>query len=402
MPIAQAIGELHRLGVCHGSLRLSSVLLDHVGAPIVAGFGRADLVGTLPTEPGGRSLTPAQLAAEPRVARDLDDLVAVVHGVLSRVRQTGSGPVHAELLDWLDHVDRGELVDRFTGELAERIFALAPAAALRLDDPGLDRQPVDLPLRVVAPLEAGGECAERAMLRPRATMIGAEMIGAEMVGTKMTRIKMTGAGAIGVEGTRTRRGRRASDEGVGPIVTGRAISALSVLRERVGQSLAAVRRPVWIGGAAGLVALVVALTLLAPSSAGSGPSPVQATGRSSPVPTHARTSPASLAVTADDPVAASVALVAARTACIEALSVLCLDGVDQAGSAAIEADENLIRTVQQGGQKPAAIIADHAELVQRLGDSAMIRIIATPPNAPMSLLVVRGDAGWRIRDIAPG
>jgi hypothetical protein len=189
---------------------------------------------------------------------------------------------------------------------------------------------------------------------------------------------------------------------VGPIVTGRAISALSVLRERVGQSLAAVRRPVWIGGAAGLVALVVALTLLAPSSAGSGPSPVQATGRSSPVPTHARTSPASLAVTADDPVAASVALVAARTACIEALSVLCLDGVDQAGSAAIEADENLIRTVQQGGQKPAAIIADHAELVQRLGDSAMIRIIATPPNAPMSLLVVRGDAGWRIRDIAPG
>jgi hypothetical protein len=98
-----------------------------------------------------------------------------------------------------------------------------------------------------------------------------------------------------------------------------------------------------------------------------------------------------------------MALVAARALCIESLSVRCLDSVDQAGSAAIEADENLIRTAQQDWRKPAPMAADHAELVQRLGDSAMVRIVGASGAPPASLLLlVRGGAGWRIRDIAPG
>ncbi|WP_394768151.1 hypothetical protein [Lacisediminihabitans sp.] len=80
----------------------------------------------------------------------------------------------------------------------------------------------------------------------------------------------------------------------------------------------------------------------------------------------------------------------------------CLDSVDQAGSAAIEADENLIRTAQQDRRKPVPLAADHAELVQRLGDSAMVRIVGADGAPPASLLLVRGSAGWRIRDIAPG
>jgi hypothetical protein len=375
VPVVEAVGELHRVGVAHGAVRLSSILLDHVGAPVLAGFGRADLIGALPNPPDGRSLSPAQFAEEPRVARDLDDLVALVRGVLARIRQTAGRPAHSGLLGWLDDTDRFELADRFTGELAERIFGLAPALPLRLDDPVRGEAqrdewrgpPAAVPLSL---READGEVVDRRPLRA---------VGA------------TKAARRGAHQLQTRQ--RSVDPG-------RPAAALARLGDRARTSLASVRRPVWIGGAAGLVSLVAAVAIFAPSSAGSrsAPTPSRASARSAP----ALTGTASTAVTADDPVAASLALVAARAECIERLSVVCLDGVDQAGSAAIEADENLIRTLQQGDRPPAALRADRAELVQRLGDSAMVRLVASGTSGPASLLLVRGGAGWRIRDIAPG
>ncbi|HEY8913793.1 protein kinase domain-containing protein [Lacisediminihabitans sp.] len=415
VPVVEAVGELHRLGVAHGAVRLSSVLLDHVGAPVVAGFGSADLIGSLPTDPRGRSLTPAQLSDDPRVARDLDALVDLVHAVLARVAQNGHRPAHSALVDWLHDFDRVENAHDFPRQLAERVFALAPALPLDLGGAPPERRAPSLPAR----LDTG---------RLGAVRLDAVRLGAvpqyEPDDGAWGPNSMLPAATMSPATTRPRRVHRSTARNGsvgGPGLPGPRLlpgpkflaGEFERLRERLRQSVAGVRRPIWVGGAAGLVALVLAVALLAPSGAVSpaagGPATVQS-GAAGPAPSGRPTGPSaapsageSAAVASDDPAAASMALVAARALCIESLSVRCLDSVDQAGSAAIEADENLIRTAQQDWRKPAPMAADHAELVQRLGDSAMVRIVGASGAPPASLLLlVRGGAGWRIRDIAPG
>jgi hypothetical protein len=115
-------------------------------------------------------------------------------------------------------------------------------------------------------------------------------------------------------------------------------------------------------------------------------------------------------LTGGDPVAAARELIEARSRCFAALSVLCLDGVDQPDSAAMENDRRAVRAAQQEGNPPrgASWRAAGASLVQRLGDSALVALEVrdgdgrSAPDASLSLLLIRTDAGWRIRDLLAG
>ncbi len=87
----------------------------------------------------------------------------------------------------------------------------------------------------------------------------------------------------------------------------------------------------------------------------------------------------------------------------------CFDTVDQAGSAVIEADRDLVRRLKGGTPLPAeATLAGFTpRLVQQLGDSAIIQLVgadgsAVSDTSPAPLLLVRNEAGWRIRDLALG
>ncbi|HEY9498695.1 MAG TPA: protein kinase, partial [Terrimesophilobacter sp.] len=95
-PLALAVAELHRVGVAHGALRPSAVLFDEAGAPVIAGFGSARLIGGFPDPPQAHSLTPVQLGAQPAVAEDLARLAAICRHVLERV------PNGAAVTAWLD------------------------------------------------------------------------------------------------------------------------------------------------------------------------------------------------------------------------------------------------------------------------------------------------------------
>ena len=123
-----------------------------------------------------------------------------------------------------------------------------------------------------------------------------------------------------------------------------------------------------------------------------------------PVPVD-ESAPAVDPVLSDDPVAALGALLAERERCLRDLSVLCLDGVLQGGSAAMERDAAIVRSIQGGGETPpeAEIAAGELALVERLGDSALVSLGTAGPDPPgqskpASALVMRGEAGWRIRD----
>jgi hypothetical protein len=131
------------------------------------------------------------------------------------------------------------------------------------------------------------------------------------------------------------------------------------------------------------------------------------------------------AIAGEDPVPAASALLVLRVECLEARSESCLEGVDQPGSVALAADLAELR------RRPAdaAVVGTPAEptdgglgdptgeapapvpptLVQHLGGTAIVSVPAallgevgpdTSPDTPSaSLLMIRSEAGWRIRDV---
>ncbi|WP_166788070.1 protein kinase domain-containing protein [Cryobacterium glaciale] len=110
------------------------------------------------------------------------------------------------------------------------------------------------------------------------------------------------------------------------------------------------------------------------------------------------------AIAGDDPVAAVVALLARRASCLAAASLVCLVDVDQTGSSLLALDSYDARDRQQGGS--GGDLADYVifvpSLAERIGDLAVVAL--TPPpgeekSQPASVLVVKGEGGWRLREI---
>lgn len=156
-------------------------------------------------------------------------------------------------------------------------------------------------------------------------------------------------------------------------------------RPRILAALARVRRPVWIAAGASALALLAAVVALPREEVAPTPSPAASTA-----------APVLAPVTADDPVDAALVLLAARETCIRELDARCLELVDQAGSAALDDDRALLASIAAGEQAGALPTIGKPELVQRLGDSALVSL--GPDSEPASLLLVKGEAGWRIRD----
>jgi hypothetical protein len=105
-------------------------------------------------------------------------------------------------------------------------------------------------------------------------------------------------------------------------------------------------------------------------------------------------------VLADDPIAAVVALLQIRDDCVTERSVLCLDAVGQVGSSALDDDQRLVRTLQDGAESPEPFLVDATQvtLVERLGDTALVELADVAETQPASILLMRTEAGWRIRD----
>jgi len=164
------------------------------------------------------------------------------------------------------------------------------------------------------------------------------------------------------------------------------------LPERTRQALARVRRPVWIVAGASLVALIVALVAVPQGSTTTTVRPSASPSTSAAAPIDAGP------VTADDPVAAALVLLEARESCIRELSAECFDDVDQPNSSALDFDRALVASILAGAESGSLPPVDTAavELTQRLGDSALVSL--GPDGEPASVLLVKGEAGWRIRD----
>ncbi|MWB97090.1 hypothetical protein [Agromyces seonyuensis] len=202
-----------------------------------------------------------------------------------------------------------------------------------------------------------------------------------------------------------------------------AIADRGVPLARVRFTLDRYRRQLAIGGLVAVAALVVVFTVLPAPGAGveasegeptGGPTVVGTVPPAVPEATPAATDgggiPESTAsddpariVAGDDPVAAARVLVAELSRCRDELSLSCLEGVAQAGSPLAAAESAAITTARDGGEMIAGIDADVAGIerigeLDGLGDAVLVRVPGRTETEPASLLMMRGEAGWRLRE----
>ncbi len=340
-PIATTLNRLHAAGVAHGALVPASVLFRGDGAPMLTGFGRAELFA-----PGLPEVELERIAA---VAADRAALAALAETVLART--TGSrSKAAARLNDELRSMDPGRLAARLVSDL----FELAAARPVRFDaDDAEPREPVGRLVAVSEPAPVRGDEAETDLA------------------------KMSWAVRI-------------IDSGPG-----------SMLRAAVGSRWAGWsvrRRRATLAGVTAATALMVAIAVVPGPAA-----PIAAPAAGSDAPVAGETAAADGALgeaEVDDPLAALGELASRRDTCFRDLSVLCLDGVDEAGSSAWETDRAALQGVLEGGDAPPRLSLTAAILIERLGDSALVDL--GPDSDPASVLLLKGEAGWRIRDyLAP-
>lgn len=389
VPLIESVAELHRVGIAHGAIATGSVLFDTRGAPVLARFGRAKIVGDQPTRSDSPSLTLAQLEASSDVRGDLRDLAELSRVVLDRILPHDTSSVLSELNRMLEAMIEGGVPD--FDAIVEMLFELEPAQPVRFAD---------------AP--------------PKAVSAGSPGIPSRVASRSSDSLAQTNLG------TQTNLGSQTHGSIVGDVDR----NPFTVLREYAIRTLAPVRKSVWIAGGAGIGALVVALAIV-PSARSAEPDskPVivhtDVAGYSTPSGAANSTAPPAITPSSDskgrsvdasvisgeDPAAAANALISARKSCFIRRIASCFGAVDQPGSAALESDLHLLHTLQRGVDLPDSASLDgwQPHLVQQLGNSAIFELRAfdgtgsmTQQGAPTPLLLVREEAGWRIRDVTLG
>lgn len=362
-PLARALDRVHRAGAVHAGIRSDTVLFDAAGTPVLACFGRAF--------PIARELPPAQLAAQPGVALDLTAFAALSRAVLAQVDDPGMR-VLSDFAEPGPALESHEWLERFS----DRLFDAGEACAVEFpDSSGVtpDQQVTTVPLRALGLVSVSNL---RTSLAARSVQITPTAQGVQSASPAVGRLPVLGAvvGAISEK------------------VPGGVLFVLT----RLVAMLRTVRMRWWLTLAAVCVVVVAALVLI----------PTRQEARQPALGPTASAAPERLGgaeaapTSSDDPVAALVALLGSRERCIAQLSVLCLDAVDQSGSAALASDQALVRALQSGAAVIAAWGVDAARMtvVERLGNSALVAVTDPAETEPASILLMKGEAGWRIRD----
>lgn len=335
-PLAVTLDRIHTAGVAHGALTLSSVCFRDDGAPTLVGFGAAELFA--PAAPEVVRETVPSVRAD-RVA--LAELAALVLG-----RVGGAGAAGARHL-------ATTVADVSPEELANALFAVATPAPVRFGESDADADAVAV--RVGEPREPGPDTPTPPTVLPL-------WIANLLPDALRDRVAEPAARLTGIwAGWEPRRRRLA-----------------------VGITVAA-------------VAVTLALIAVPPSSSPLSSSPPGSSQPGAAAPSASPTMTGFAPALPDDPLAAAEMLLDRREECLRDLSVLCLDDVVQPGSAALADDAALIRAVREGSGYPdGTVLTGTPVLVERLGDSALIDL--PEGSEPASLLLMRTEAGWRIRD----
>jgi hypothetical protein len=379
-PMVVAARELAGIGLVHLRLAAADVVLDDAGRPRLLGLGAlARLDGTT-------------------TSAERVDLLRRGHAALLRlVEDVAAATRDARAFDPVIRIARTALdarpFVRIEDELERALFAVASPLPL----PGLPNvvHARSLPARLtpVRPTQT----APDGIPIPADAVAGLDADGgnrrAERAWTRIADLALLPGGLVGELAASLDRSPRAA-----------------VVRRVAGWVQR--RRAVLVtGGLIGAGALVALLTVVPPSgsdvpaeagveaSAGAGP-----VSSSAPAPREGAGSSSDAAVSedvattiADDPAAAAAALLEIRTSCLASADVECLAAVDQPGSP-IEARDRAL--IEQGAADPLPTAnLDAIAVVADLGDAVVLSVPdVAAEGEPASLLMMRSEAGWRLRE----
>jgi len=422
-PLVAAAAGLADVGFVHGRLATSDVMIDETGRPRLIGLGA---VRALDAAGGAVARTELMRDGHRRLAGLIEEVARSTRRPAAFERAVAVARAGADSRPF----------ERTEGEIERALFAAAPAVPLRtgVNQPGREA----LPTR----------------FEPSTGVITATGHDADVahVGTIVPASTST---------SRPRGWRKVLGElaQLPPVVVDRVADAADAepagaLRRRARAFVAGRRRTLVVGAATGGAALVLLLTLVPPSaeagrsagtqdaaavevpasgsaessSSSASSSPVGTTAGApsggaarlgdgsgdepSDVPSAGPGATGSSAGAADmeagagigaaaDPVAAAIELMSVRTECLAKLDAGCLDGVDQPGSAIERADRAMLAAAREGDDP---VVADHAldamSVSAEMGEAVLLRLpYLDPQREPASLLVMRGEAGWRLREL---
>jgi eukaryotic-like serine/threonine-protein kinase len=380
-PVVVAVADLAARGLVHTRLAATDILLDDAGRPRIIGLGAlrrlpghahaAERIALLRTGHVAVAELLEDVAAAVRPAGVFDDAVDLIRG---RLDARPFQPCETELERRLfaaavPEPIAGVDVRLRAARLPARMSAPAPIAPVRHDDEGL---------------ENGGRPATRRPHWIRA------LLGLAQLPDDLGERVASAVDAVPGAGTRSRLG--------------------SAIRAR--------SRTLTVGGLIGGGALVLMLTLVPPATAGDvlpgrvndpdAAARESATGQvvsesADDEPGHAEAVEAveNPGIAGDDAAAAARSLLELRTACFATLDLECLDTVVQPGSAIESADRAKMLAAREGDAPPDdGFDLATVQVTAEMGDAVLIGVTrATPEREPASLLVVRGEAGWRLREI---
>ncbi|WP_241534545.1 protein kinase domain-containing protein [Clavibacter michiganensis] len=386
--VLRGLGDLHDAGIAHGSVDLTHVVLDATGRPLLSGLGSSRVIAGGTGADGLPCADPVEedLGRVSRIVRALRD-PADARGRASEDRWEG-------WLALLDSAIHGE-TDLTAHDLADRLLDVADAAPLA--DAGTSPRSSD-DHRILPPGETL-EAVDHGPLEGRVARTADPRRG----------VRPSAGGRRGGH----RRHRAAS----GPRVD-RATSWGRAARARVTGELASVRPAIWVLGASALLLLIagaIAVPALTSPARGATAEPTSPLTPSASAPAGGDSAPSAVsdpdvdAAGSPDPDVAAPALLRLRASCLRHGDVGCLAEVDETGSPVEDADRSDIASEASAALDDDALhIADVLSPAQRLGDSALIGLrpdiapgsgTSAPERRPASLLIVRGEAGWRIRDL---
>ncbi|GAA2458904.1 hypothetical protein [Agromyces soli] len=381
-PIAAAVRELARCGFAHPQLSAADVRFDAAGRPRITGLGQLQRLGPASAE---------RTALERRAHEALVGLVELVAGA------THPAPPLQRVVELARARLSARPFESFALDVEHALFQVA--TAVPVIGAGEDR-PARAPVRR-PPLHGNGTLEP--VHEPPSSSTSAS---AERVRSK----------------PRARERDEAGDRsgGLGELLAAET-PVLELLRTGrwrswLGDRLARRRSTIVVGALVAAAASVLLLTLVPPErgesvergpgspfgAAEDAPSPVPTTSTPEEDRAEAGAEPLEAdAAPLDEPdalVAAAAELLADRASCLAAADRQCLGQVVQPGSALERSD-----LAELAGERPVEQVPydlDAVVVVGTMGGAVLLEVPVTgAEREPASLLMIRSEAGWRLREI---
>jgi hypothetical protein len=435
-PLVAGLAALHQSGFAHATFGQASVLFLESGQPVLCGLsglhrlppfgGGAAAPDAGPT--AGRAGDPRRPAAQPHTRLDdvRDDyarLTGLLRSVFDHLDPGSAVARRAEpVAAWFEQATATLPFEPCLEQLERRLFQWAPACPVRLGPAAESQEPESQ--------EHGGVPGRLELSGGAAPDRHPDDAHADLPGEPREEVRRGPAGRRRLHAAHLPAAMAAL---AAAALDGNPLAALGArIRQRAGERIRGKQKPIVAAACLAGAAVVLGLTLIPPSGspeAGDGrqgdgrqgdvrqdqvgrsagpraPATAQPDGQVPATPgSGIRVAAADrAAITGDDPVTAGPALLRVRAQCLAAASLICLDAADQAGSVALATDGYTVRMTQQGTPASADVVWDlrTASLAERTGDSALVTLTpgpGDPERKPASLLVVKGEAGWRLREI---